>query len=410
MDRAEEYQSYSTHAGAYAGSPPSGYSTLGANGGGGGGGVGSGVEEDEFAREYSLPSTSSIFEPQKTGFLDMLETSGIFSTKHEYISRFCLLKDDGFFWLANKKDKQPKGLICISDPGVSMLQLSDCELEITTNGGQRKYTFKSSTPDELSSWTSKLKMAKIMHGVGGSAFVKSIRKPAKQQSAHAQSAMSMPVASRLGGGEEEQSASRPPPMHSSAARAMASAMMGVRMPFGGKIDEDAQPGPPEQEDDSLPGPPPHSQTSTGPPPLQPGTHAKSQQPVLFPAFGSGLVSLPPPPPAPSGPSEQEEKLWTDMLIRGGMFTKYKYAKGQKRLIWCPASLDRILWGDESKKKIKGYVMVCDFTAVRDGCEGSKKKDLALTIVSATRLLELESMDSQQKALWTAALKWLIGAK
>lgn len=99
-----------------------------------------------------------------------------------------------------------------------------------------------------------------------------------------------------------------------------------------------------------------------------------------------------------------------MLKNGAVFSKFKYAKGQKRAIWCPSSLERILWGDEKKKKVKGYIMVCDLTAVREGCEGSKKPEFAITLVSATRLLELEAPDKQTKEKWMEALKWLIGAK
>ena len=51
---------------------------------------------------------------------------------------------------------------------------------------------------------------------------------------------------------------------------------------------------------------------------------------------------------------------------GQMFQKYKRGKGKKRLIWCPLSLDRILWGDEKKKKVKGYMMVCDIKGVTQG--------------------------------------------
>lgn len=248
--------------------------------------------------------------------------------------------------------------------------------------------------------------------------------------------MSVPApASKLGGEEEDNSYSnrqQQQQAQSPAARAMAAAMMGVRMPFSPAMkqvsegEEDGAPPPPAPEDDSMPPPPPAPEDDDpSVAPLSsssssnPSAHASSYmnlgpQPIVsLPAFGSGLVSG-----AggnggsnnnSSGISSEDEKLWSDMMKNGGMFTKYKYAKGQRRLIWCPSSLDRLLWGDEKKKKVKGYIMVCDITAVREGCEGSKKKDLALTVVSDTRLLELECMDSQQKKVWTDALNWLIGA-
>jgi hypothetical protein len=54
--------------------------------------------------------------------------------------------------------------------------------------------------------------------------------------------------------------------------------------------------------------------------------------------------------------------------------------------------------------------VHELCGLRDRCDGSKKRDLAMTLISATRLLELEAIDSQQKTEWKNALQWLIGAK
>ena len=62
---------------------------------------------DDLDREYNLPPTSDIIEPQKSGFLDKLETTGLFK-KTEWNTKYCLLKDDGLFWLNSKKDKYPK--------------------------------------------------------------------------------------------------------------------------------------------------------------------------------------------------------------------------------------------------------------------------------------------------------------
>jgi hypothetical protein len=185
-------------------------------------------------------------------------------------------------------------------------------------------------------------------------------------------------------------------------------MMGVRMPF--LKQDDSAPPPPAPEDDEMMPPPPAPEDEDLEEPASPRggqrmEYASGPMPIVtLPAFGSGIM-----PAAATTAAEENAKLWSDMLRAGGMFTKFKYAKGQKRMIWCPSSLDRILWGDEKKKKVRGYVMTCDVTAIRAGAEGSKKKDLALTIVSATRLLELEAMDSQQKKVWTDALQWLIGA-
>ncbi len=51
---------------------------------------------------------------------------------------------------------------------------------------------------------------------------------------------------------------------------------------------------------------------------------------------------------------------------GSMFIKYKHKKGKDRMVWCPINLDRILWGDETKKNVKGYLMISDIQRISDG--------------------------------------------
>ena len=36
------------------------------------------------------------------------------------------------------------------------------------------------------------------------------------------------------------------------------------------------------------------------------------------------------------------------------------------MIWCSGNLDRVMWGDEKKKKIKGYMLTTDVTGVQHG--------------------------------------------
>jgi len=50
-----------------------------------------------------------------------------------------------------------------------------------------------------------------------------------------------------------------------------------------------------------------------------------------------------------------------------MFIKYKHKKGQDRMVWCPAAMDRIVWGDgHDKKKIKGFLLFAEMLRVSDG--------------------------------------------
>jgi len=98
----------------------------------------------------------------------------------------------------------------------------------------------------------------------------------------------------------------------------------------------------------------------------------------------------------------------ELLKKGAVFNKFKHKKSQKRMIWCPASLDRILWGDTNKKKVKGYMMISDITGFSPGCIGSKKIEQSMTLLSLQRTLELEAMDLDTRQSWWFALKLLTG--
>lgn len=351
------------------------------------GGTGGADDADHY--EYELPSVSQLADPQKTGFLEKLESgTGLFSGgKAEHVSRFVILKDDGLFWLAKKSDPRPRGMLCLGESGVSIATPTDCELVIIAPpaggaGASRTYQFRAGSPEEMAAWVSKIKVARLMFGVGGpqasNSFLRGLRKHAK-------------------GAPSAAAATSPP-----AAKAMAATLLGARSP---SKQPQPQPAPAAAarsgaedgaEDDSMPPPPPPEDDDDAP--------------VALPAFGSGAASASAPSPgggATGAGDASSVQRWTSLLQVGSVFTKYKYGKGQKRLVWASAGLDQLHWGDE-KKKSKGCLPVAGLTAVRDGvCAGSKRPALALTVVSDDRLLELEAIDETAKAEWIRAINWLI---
>lgn len=195
-------------------------------------------------------------------------------------------------------------------------------------------------------------------------------------------------------------------------------MMGVRMPGLKTMSPSSTGSDPlvsesENHCDDPPPPPPtqpseEDEENQPTPPAPVSNHAEEKEKVPT-SQPTTCQHQPNAAPVPNF-NESDVRLWKYMLTNGSIFVKYKYGKGQKRMIWCSDSFDRILWGDEQKKKVKGYMMVSDITAIRDIAEGSKKKDYSLTIVSSTRLLELEAMDYEQKVGWIEALQWMIRSK
>lgn len=49
-----------------------------------------------------------------------------------------------------------------------------------------------------------------------------------------------------------------------------------------------------------------------------------------------------------------------------MFRKFKHGKYKKRMIWTTPDMEKILWGDESKKNIKGFLMTSELQELNEG--------------------------------------------
>jgi len=106
--------------------------------------------------------------------------------------------------------------------------------------------------------------------------------------------------------------------------------------------------------------------------------------------------------------DPETQRLMKMVVEGSMMIKYKRKKGQERMIFCPMSLDRVLWADDiTKKKVKGYLMISDISRITDGCFGSKRNENAFTLLAAERTLELETRSLAEKRDWVNAIGFLM---
>lgn len=120
--------------------------------------------------------------------------------------------------------------------------------------------------------------------------------------------------------------------------------------------------------------------------------------------GAGPVEKagwPPLPEAKKGDSSLK------LLTVGTIFKKFKHRGSKKRMIWCPAQLDRILWGDMKKSTVRGFIMIDRITDIKHGCTGSQKQDLSFTIRTPERNLELEAKTPECKQQWLEALKLVV---
>lgn len=107
---------------------------------------------------------------------------------------------------------------------------------------------------------------------------------------------------------------------------------------------------------------------------------------------------------PSVVSVMEQRI--QMLSDGAKFIKYNaVGRGQRRHIWFPNNLNRVLWGVTADKP-RGFIMAHDITGVRMG--GPKNK--ALTIMSSERKLHLAGESVEQTRAWHDAIVWLLKAR
>lgn len=74
-----------------------------------------------------------------------------------------------------------------------------------------------------------------------------------------------------------------------------------------------------------------------------------------------------------------------------------------RLVWSPAVVDRLQWGDLMTKKVLGFVLIQDIVEVIE----HKDDPLKFTVFTIKRSLDLEARNEQTRERWIKALRFFI---
>jgi hypothetical protein len=64
--------------------------------------------------------------------------------------------------------------------------------------------------------------------------------------------------------------------------------------------------------------------------------------------------------------EAKRKAAMGLVTTGALFKKFKHGSGKERMIWVPSTVDRIIWGDKSKKNVKGFIMINEVKSFASG--------------------------------------------
>jgi hypothetical protein len=99
------------------------------------------------------------------------------------------------------------------------------------------------------------------------------------------------------------------------------------------------------------------------------------------------------------------KRFLAALVEGCVFRKFKRGSSSKRLIWTSGNFDFVVWGEEDKSLMKGYINTHDIQEINQGFALKNKN--RLYIVSPERTLELEAKDGLQAKEWKEMLELLI---
>jgi hypothetical protein len=93
-----------------------------------------------------------------------------------------------------------------------------------------------------------------------------------------------------------------------------------------------------------------------------------------------------------------------LLTTGAVMKKHKHGRGSNRLIWVTPLLDHVVWSDDAKLEIKGFLLTKDMKKVTRGVENKMYKVL---VVAADRDLELEAKTAAMMDEWADAFDWLM---
>ncbi len=292
-----------------------------------------------------MPPTALLKDPACSG---VLEKRGTGPFNQSWRSRFCVLHQRVLYWLKDPADKEPAGLVNLAEPELRVDRIDAVTCEVRT--AKKTYVFRAPSEAHMSEWLDAFGVAgAAVHDTHSStADVSSTR---SHQSSFASGSMS--------------------------AAASAAAVAAASSNGGNSTNSTSN---------SSSGSSSNSSSGNGG-----GGGSLS----FASALDRALIARDP---------HNEELI--RLLRAGARFSKFKHKKGQERLIWAPFELDRMCWGAD-KKAIKGAIMVREILRVTDGCAGSKRPELAFTIVTQDRTLELEAPTAKDKTDWVNAVNMLI---
>jgi hypothetical protein len=273
-------------------------------------------------------------------------------------SVFLLLDETTIYWFKAKTDATPAGKISLARQGLVIDNPEETEY-ITITAGVDVFTITFRSEAERDEWSKTMKKTKIM--MRSTPIANPTNSPAP---AAAAAAVSNAGQGGAGGAKQikKQVSAAPTPAPS-------------QPPKGGDDDGDEEPGEDVKDPDDD---------------------------------NNGGGASDEPRPTTGGMTERDvEKL----LIDGQVFMKYKHGRAKKRHIWAPPEMDKLYWGgSDDKSKAKGYILIKDIAEVVEGCKGAKKQNLAFTITTADRSLELEAPNSQVKTRWMDGIRVLLNNK
>jgi len=299
------------------------------------------------------------------GFLSVL--AGDWTDKH------CVFKDGSFSWFKSRRDASPEGVANASNITAVTFK-GDSEIELIVDNTAYCFNFEGADREVWS---------KIFHFFANILAYDATVAASSPTSSSASPTAAAPAASTW-------------PVTSDSFE-----LNGATPP--GSERSSMTPPPPRDESVSIAPPPPP--TSSGP--ALPTSPRKPIQASALRTPSSHSLSDPKRAEAPrESLEERKDKRFQTLLREGALFKKFQHNMGQKRMIWATETLDKLLWGDEQKKEIKGFLKSAAIIEVNRGHDKTK---LRIYLVSINRTLELEARDPAMHNEWMSAFKYLTQA-
>lgn len=107
----------------------------------------------------------------------------------------------------------------------------------------------------------------------------------------------------------------------------------------------------------------------------------------------------------------EEARLKSILVAGATLQRHKKGAASKQFVFCSDKLDSLHWGDD-RKKAKESILLADVTDVVPGCGSGEfakgtNEDLALSLLSPQRTVDLVAGTAEERQDWVKALKLVV---